>query len=541
MYMQETLLTRVMALHALAYCERLFFLEEVEEIRLADANVFAGRRLHEELAEDETLETLEIESEELGLVGKLDAIRTRSGEVFPYEHKRGRSRDGTAWESDELQVAAYAMLLEKKIGRPVNQARIRYHRDSKTVIVPISPGLRQRVFEALIRANQLRQQTLRPPITKNENLCVSCSLAPVCLPEETRKAKDSTYDSIRLFPPRPEKQTVHVLGHGDRLSREGDTLKVVPRQGTTTALPVEDVAEICLHGYAQVSTQALGMCAYHDIPVHWFTASGYYLCSLTSGVSKVQRRINQFRFLSSPDHCLALSKQTVNNRMENQIQFLMRLSRGRKTRRDLIIKHLAQMRRLQKSAKKAIGIDSLRGFEGACGNTYFSALRLLLEDTVPEEFRFKKRTRRPPKDRFNAILSFGYNLLYRSMMNAILLVGLEPALGYYHQPRSAAHPLVMDIMELFRVPIWDQTVIASIRRKQWDAEKDFEITQAKVWLSDNGRKKAIELFENRLQDEWKHPILDYSLSYGRQIELEVRLLEKWWTEEKSLFATCKLR
>ena len=113
---------RVMSLHALAYCERLFYLEEVEEIRVADHAVYAGRTLHEELrqAEEETGEwsSAELSSEKLGLVGKVDCLRRRDGSVIPYEHKRGRPRrDGkkpTAWPSDALQVSAYGMLLEEQ-------------------------------------------------------------------------------------------------------------------------------------------------------------------------------------------------------------------------------------------------------------------------------------------------------------------------------------------------------------------------------------------------------------------------------------------
>ncbi len=96
-------------------------------------------------------------------------------------------------------------------------------------------------------------------------------------------------------------------------------------------------------------------------------------------------------------------------------------------------------------------------------------------------------------------------------------------------------------MELFRIPVWDLSVISSIRRKQWNPLDDFAITPGKVWLSDNGRRKAIELFENRLNDEWKHPVLDYSLSYYRQIELEVRLLEKCWVDQSDLFAKARIR
>ncbi|MGH2589023.1 MAG: CRISPR-associated protein Cas4, partial [Dehalococcoidia bacterium] len=115
---EGALLTRVMALHALAYCERLFYLEEVEEIRVADDRVYAGRTLHEERSGPDPTATehrnFDVASERLGLTGTVDAVRQREGEWVPYEHKRGRARRGTgeepeAWPSDRLQVTAYAL------------------------------------------------------------------------------------------------------------------------------------------------------------------------------------------------------------------------------------------------------------------------------------------------------------------------------------------------------------------------------------------------------------------------------------------------
>lgn len=144
-------------------------------------------------------------------------------------------------------------------------------------------------------------------------------------------------------------------------------------------------------------------------------------------------------------------------------------------------------------------------------------------------------------DRFNALLSFGYGLLHTAVMRAILASGLEPALGVFHTPRSAAYPLVLDLMELFRVPLWDMVLIGSLNRCQWDPDADFTVTKAKVWLSDTGRRKAIGLFEARLDESWKHPVLNYSLSYARTLELEARLLEKEWTGEPGLFARMRLR
>jgi CRISPR-associated protein Cas1 len=126
-------------------------------------------------------------------------------------------------------------------------------------------------------------------------------------------------------------------------------------------------------------------------------------------------------------------------------------------------------------------------------------------------------------------------------MEAILAVGLEPAFGLLHQPRSAAYPLALDLMELFRVPIWDMPLVASLNRLQWDPDADFSYAGPQVWLSDPGRKKAIGVYERRKEDQWKHPVTDYSLSYARLMELEVRLLEKEWTGKPGLFAQMRLR
>jgi CRISP-associated protein Cas1 len=96
-------------------------------------------------------------------------------------------------------------------------------------------------------------------------------------------------------------------------------------------------------------------------------------------------------------------------------------------------------------------------------------------------------------------------------------------------------------MEIFRAPIWDVVLIGSINRLQWSQNDDFETTAGRVWLSNVGRKKAIILFEQRLEETWKHPVVSYSQSYARLIELEVRLLEKEWTGSPGLFAKMRLR
>jgi CRISPR-associated protein Cas1 len=202
---------------------------------------------------------------------------------------------------------------------------------------------------------------------------------------------------------------------------------------------------------------------------------------------------------------------------------------------------IAQMQLVLKQVPKAQSLDSLLGIEGNLAALYFSALPCLISEKVPPDLHFSGRNRRPPKDCFNALISFGYALLLKDIMNAILTVGLEPALGFYHQPRSQASPLALDLIEIFRVPLVDLPVMASINRVQWDSQADFEIRGAQVWLSDAGRRKLIELYERRKEDSWKHPATGYSLTYRRLLELEVRLLEKEWMGEGGLFGQLVLR
>jgi CRISP-associated protein Cas1 len=620
----------VHSLHALAYCERLFYLENVELIRLADARVYAGRTLHVEIAREEEGEwhSLDLQSESLGLRGRIDCLRRRDGSYIPYEHKRGRAartRDGEGsptgargpasgstsklgaactWPSDRLQVAAYAMLIEEHTGQQIPEARVRYHQDNVTVRVPIDAAARQDVLSAIARARELSAWVERPPVTTNENLCVKCSLAPVCLPEEARRAVsftdaaseaikvgstrgsssetgdysgvDELLDSqiedddispaappgavselnalaplsterpsqqplLRLFPEDDRRQSLHVVTPGARVGRSGDQLEITAKDQPKQRYPVREVGQVVLHGFAQITTQALRLCADKDVSVHWVTQGGSYVGAFSSGSGGVQKRIRQYEALRDTAVCLRLTRRLAEARILSQLRFLLRASRDRDRVSTGVGASIEGIRSLMPALKRAAGADEIRGVEGRAAVHYFAALPGLIDDSIDERMRPKGRSRRPPRDRFNALIGFGYGLLLKDVMSAILVVGLDPSFGFYHRPRSQAHPLALDLMELFRVPLVDLPVVASINRRQWSADDDFSIAGEQVWLSDDGRKKFIEVYERRKTDVWRHPALGYSLSYSRLVELEARLLEKEWTGEPGLFARMRLR
>ncbi|MBD1842446.1 type I-MYXAN CRISPR-associated endonuclease Cas1 [Cyanobacteria bacterium FACHB-63] len=539
---------RVSALHAMAYCPRLFYLEEVEQLYTQDAAVFAGRRLHVELEaqEDEDWEELFLESAELGLRGRVDALRTRDGQTIPYEHKRGRAhrdaqKQAQAWESDRIQILAYACLIEAALGTPIQEGRIRYHADNVVVKIPVDDAGRADVRRAIEQARWLRVSTHRPPITENERLCAACSLAPVCLPEEARLAHDRAWQPIRLFPEDDDRQILHVLEPGTNVGRTGEQLKITRKNQPVEKIPARQIAQVVLHSFSQISTQALYFCAEQGIGVHLVSGGGRYLGSFDSRQGSIQRRIRQYEALSDPEQCLKLAKQLVICRGQGQRKFLMRGQRGKEEVPQELKSTIAQMKAVLKQVPKVTALDSLLGLEGNLAALYFGALPQLLSDSTPPELQFDHRNRRPPKDRFNALLGFGYALLLKDVMNAILTVGLEPALGFYHQPRTQAPPLALDLIEIFRVPLVDLPIVGSVNRGQWDIREDFEVRGQQVWLSDAGRRKFVTLYERRKEETWKHPVTGYSLTYRRLLELEVRLLEKEWCGEGGLFGQLILR
>lgn len=537
---------RVMALHALVYCERLFYLEEVEELRVADERVWAGRTLHAELDEPAEVVDLTLESAAHGIRGRVDAVRTRDGSLYPVEHKRGRSRQKTtgpdrAWDADRLQVTAYAMLLEEHLGRVVEEGRIRYHADNVTVRVPIDDAARSAVRDAVARANTLRISPDRPPITTDERKCLRCSLAPICLPEEARFVQEGgeSRTPVRLFPADPPGRSLHVLTQGAKVGRASGALVVYERGEVPHEIGAREVSDVVLHGHSQITTQALRLCADEAIPVHLVTMSGAWLGSFSGPSGGVQRRVRQYRGLTDEAFALSLARRLIQAKIENQLRLVLRSSRGNEARRGLLGSAIDGIRQSLKGAAHAPSRDALMGFEGQAARSYFGALAHLVQ--AGEEMRPNGRSRRPPKDRFNALLSFLYALLHKDMMSAIVRVGLEPAFGVLHQPNSAAFPLALDLMELFRVCVADMAVLAAVNRRTFDPEADFSLVGEQVWLTETGRRKAIEAYERRKHEEYRHEVIGYSLSYARMMELEVRLLEKEWAGEPGLFARFRIR
>jgi CRISPR-associated protein Cas1 len=277
------------------------------------------------------------------------------------------------------------------------------------------------------------------------------------------------------------------------------------------------------------------------VAVDWLTFGGRFMAGTSASPGRVQQRIRQYRALTNEALCLDLSRRTVHAKVESQLKYLLRASRTEAAVRQAVQEPIDRMREALSKVDQAASVTSLRGLEGIAAKAYFAAIPRLLSSRIDPRLIPNGRSKHPPADRFNALLSFGYGMLFALVHRTLLGIGLEPALGFFHQPRSAAPPLVMDLVEIFRVALVDMPVIGSVNRNQWEPENDFTIAGRHVWLSDSGRQKAIGLFEGRLNEVYRHPFTDQSMSYARIVELESRLLEKEWTNAPGLYARMRMR
>ncbi|MCB1317295.1 MAG: CRISPR-associated endonuclease Cas1, partial [Leptospiraceae bacterium] len=366
-----------MALHALLYCERLYYLEEVESIYVANDRVYAGRTLHEEQRPSsdivERIESFEVTESRLGLTGKVDRLMKRDGQWIPYEHKTGRCRMGDAgpeaWESDRVQIAAYALLLEEVTGRTIEEGRVRYHGDNQLVKVPIDDNLRKQALNAIDRAHELSIQPNRPPIVSNEHLCKHCSLAPVCLPEENRAVSEGSYKAVRLFPEKRERATVHITGYRTRIKKSADTIIVekfnAENESVVEKIPAHNVESLNLHGNCQVSAQMIRYLARQEINLHWFTGGGEYVGGLQPGGPAVQRRLRQYEALRDPQFRMNLARRLIQAKCESQLKYILRSTRKNQKLRGDIDRSIEIMRTLLKKIEAAESSGTLLGIEGS--------------------------------------------------------------------------------------------------------------------------------------------------------------------------------
>ena len=518
-------------LNEYAYCPRLFFLEWVDALWASTADVAEGDRRHRRVdagggaaplpdeGELKVARSVELASERLGIVAKLDLVEAADGGVVPVDLKKGRpALDGTAWEADAIQVCAQVLLLREH-GYTVARGELFYSETRQRVPVETTPELVARTLEIVAEARNAAVRLVPPPPLQSSPKCPRCSLVGICLPDETNVlARRNDGPPRRLIAADPDAAPLYVTEQGAMVGVDGGRLTVSKRREPLASVRLIDVLHVCAYGNVQISAQALRSLFERDIDVFHFSYGGWLLGQTTGLPSKnVMLRIRQVTAAAKGQ--LDAPRRMIAGKIRN-CRVLLRRNGG-----EAVARTVGQLAALARQAELAAGAPELLGIEGVAARLYFEAFPALIEraDRLPGPEFSGLRNRRPPTDAVNCLLSFCYGLLAKEVMAACLTVGFDPYVGLFHRPRFGRPALALDLAEEFRPLLADSTVLTLINNGEIGGS-DLLVRAGAVTLTGEGRKAVMRAWERRMTTQLRHPLFGYSVSYRRAVELQARIL-----------------
>jgi CRISPR-associated protein Cas1 len=508
--------------------------------------------------------TLWLTSERIGITAKIDVVEgDAEGRVVPIEYKRGKAPDlpEGAYLPERAQLCAQVLLLREH-GYQCDHGDIYFAGSRKRVTIAVDDALVATTLAAVARARQLTEITEAPPPLVDSPKCNGCSLVGICLPDEInllRRLEGESVDDVpgavevavapaeeesgpdpwglgtqperstralrRLHPASDDKVPLYVQDQGARVGLDGDCLVVRGRPGATRATVtarLPNTSHVALYGNVQVSAQAMRALLERGIAVSFLSYGGWYYGRATGIESKnVELRLAQHRAAADPAFCLRIARGLVASKARNSRTLLRR----NHVTPPLLV--LAELEQLARKAEGAQALEALLGLEGTAARSYFGAFTGMLkgEAALSGAFDLGGRNRRPPRDPVNALLSFVYSLLTKDFALALSAVGLDPLLGFYHQPRFGRPALALDLMEEFRPLVADSVVIGAVNGGSFGHE-DFQSHPSGVSMRPAARRRLLLAYERRMEQLIAHPVFGYRISYRRVLEVQARLLAR---------------
>ena len=322
--------------------------------------------------------------------------------------------------------------------------------------------------------------------------------------------------------------TLFVTTQGAYLAKDGETVAVRIDGETALRVPLHTLDSIVCFGNVGCSPFLMGSCGERNVGLSFLSENGRFLARVQGPVSgNVLLRREQYRRADDPAFSASVATACVLGKVANSRTALLRARRdhGEKIDTEALqeaINHLGTaIRRLQ----GGLELDEVRGVEGDAARAYFGALdHLIVRDK--EHFFMRQRSRRPPLDRLNCLLSFLYTLVVHDMRSALEAVGLDPAVGYLHRDRPGRAGLALDLMEEFR-PMADRLAVSLINLGQFRRD-DFVISEGGgVRMSDEARKTLLVAYQKRKQEEMAHPFIEEKMAIGALFHVQALLFARY--------------
>ena len=322
--------------------------------------------------------------------------------------------------------------------------------------------------------------------------------------------------------------TLYITTPETYLRLDNDTLRVEVERETRLRVPLHHLTAVVCFGHINLSAPLMHRLADEGIALVLLNDNGRFKARLEGAVSgNVLLRQAQFQRAADPVFALEMARACVAGKIKNTRQVLQRGAREAKTEDE--VKALTRLADDLAASLRALPIaadlDTLRGVEGEAARQYFGGLNLLVRVDQREAFRMDGRSRRPPRDRFNALLSFLYAMWMNDCRSALEAAGLDPQVGFLHALRPGRAALALDLMEEFR-PWADRLALTLINRGQLAAD-DFALREGGgVSLEVDARKAVVVAYQERKQEELSHPLLAQTVPLGLVPLVQARLLAR---------------
>ena len=308
--------------------------------------------------------------------------------------------------------------------------------------------------------------------------------------------------------------TLYALTPDSYLYCRNETIAMKIGGTEKVAVPAKDVEAIVCFGQMTVSTPLIGFCGERGISITFLSPHGQFYGRFYGPVSgNVLLRKKQYQSLELEQFPGALVRDILFCKIKNSKYVLMRAARNSKEQdgTDALIQAADKLSQLAEQLETCTSIDSMRGVEGSAASIYFSQFDRMLHSSAG--FRFETRSRRPPRNEVNVLLSFVYTLLTRQISSALESVGLDPACGYLHTLRPGRPSLALDLLEELRAPLCDRFALSLLNLGQLGAQ-DFEGDSQAVFLNERGRRTVLGSWEKRKHESIQHPFLKESIPIG---------------------------
>lgn len=337
--------------------------------------------------------------------------------------------------------------------------------------------------------------------------------------------------------------TLFVVTRKATVRRDHLTLKVLVENVTKLTVPIHQLDGLAVFGGVHVTPSAMALCAEHNVAVSFLTESGRLLARVDApGSGNVLLRREQFRAADDEGKRAAVAKAVVAGKVHNARNLLLRAARETAVADDqrLLASAADRMGDTLPRLGTAPDADSARGHEGDAARIYFDVFGRLVRANR-EAFTPNGRTRRPPLDRMNALLSFLYGLLRHDCAAALQAAGLDPSVGFLHVDRPGRPGLALDLMEEFRPLVADRVALALVNRQQVTADGFVIREGGGVEMTDATRRAVIGEYQKRKRDEVTHPTLEQRCPVGRLWFLQARILARVLRGDLPQYVPCVLK